>query len=156
MKRLLVFATVVVMAVMVSGLLQAQSDPFSGTWKFNTAKSKYTAGAPPKEETITTVRTGDQDEVTITGTSATGMPISTKYALPVKGGAGKISEGPYDAVSGKVMNDNTREISYMKGGQEILHVNAVVSKDGKTMRGTLKGTDAQGKPVSGVSVFEKQ
>jgi hypothetical protein len=51
MKRLLVFATVVIMAVVASGVLLAQSNPFVGTWKLNIAKSKFTSGAPPKEET---------------------------------------------------------------------------------------------------------
>jgi hypothetical protein len=44
----------------------------------------------------------------------------------------------------------------MKGGKEMLHPRLVVSKDGKTMRVTGEGTDAQGKPISGVEVFEKQ
>ena len=59
MKRLLVFATVVVVAVMASGLLLAQSNPFVGRWKLNLAKSKDT-GAFPKEETLTVQLTGDQ------------------------------------------------------------------------------------------------
>jgi hypothetical protein len=140
-----------------SGLLLAQSDPFSGTWKLSQAKSKYTSGAPPKQETVIIERTRGQDQVNISGVGADGSPLSIKYALPVKGGTGKIlAGGPYDGVSGKTVNDNSRQLSYMKGGQEALHVNVEVSKDGKTMSGTVKGTDAQGKPVSGVSVFEKQ
>jgi hypothetical protein len=39
MKRHLVFATVVVMALVASGVLLAQSNPFVGTWKLNPAKS---------------------------------------------------------------------------------------------------------------------
>jgi hypothetical protein len=31
-----------------------------------------------------------------------------------------------------------------------------VSKDGKTERMTLEGKDAQGKPFSGVAVFDRQ
>ena len=29
------------------------AEPFAGTWKLNTAKSKYTPGPPPKSATIT-------------------------------------------------------------------------------------------------------
>jgi hypothetical protein len=157
MKRLLVFAAVVVMAVVASGVLLAQSNPFVGTWKLNLAKSKDTSGAIPKEETFTVQMVGDQRQVTINGTAADGSPLSFKYAVPDKGGTGKIlAGGPYDGVSGTRIDDNTREVTYMKGGKEMLHLRAVVSKDGKTNRMTLKGTDAQGKPVSGVAVFEKQ
>ena len=51
MKRLLLFATIVVMAVMAPPL--AQSNPFVGTWKLNLAKSEDTSGAFPKEEALT-------------------------------------------------------------------------------------------------------
>jgi outer membrane lipoprotein SlyB len=156
MKRLFVFATLVVMAVVASGVLLAQSNPFIGTWKLNPGKSKYTSGAPPKGEMVTIQSVGDQDEITVTGTASDGSPISNKFEMPDKGGAGKVLAGPYDAVSGKVIDENTREQSNMKGGKEVLHLRAVVSKDGKTMAVTAKGTDTQGKPVSGVSAWEKQ
>ncbi len=157
MKRLLVFATVVVMALVASGVLLAQSNPSVGTWKLNLTKSKYTSGAAPKEEMVTIQMAGDQRQVTVTGTNADGSAISLKYEMPDKGGIGKIlAGGPYDAVSGKRIDDKTREVSYMKGGKEMLHVRTVVSKDGKTLTITGKGTDAQGKPVSAVGVFEKR
>lgn len=44
----------------------------------------------------------------------------------------------------------------MKGGKEMVHFRSVVSKDGKTLTNTTKGTDAQGKPFSRVAVWEKQ
>ena len=64
--------------------------------------------------------------------------------------------GPYDGVSEKRTDDNTRDITWMKGGKEMLHFHAAVSKDGRTMRITSKGTNAQGNPVSGVAIWEKQ
>src|SRR5216683_5417638 len=143
MKRLSVLATVVVMVVMASGLLLAQNSPFVGTWKLNPAKSKFTSGAPAKEETATIQMVADQDQVTVNGTAADGSPISMKYEVPEKGGAGKFLAGPYDAVSGKLIDDSTRELSYMKGGKEMVHLHSVVSKDGKTMKIAVKGTNAQ-------------
>ena len=152
MKRLLGFAAVVV--VVASGVL-AQNNPFVGTWKLNLAKSKFTS--PPREEMFTVQMVGDQDQVTVTGTAAVGSPISMKYEVPDKGGTGKIlTGGPYDAVSGKRIDENTYETSLMKDGKEISHHHLVVSKDGKTMTDTAKGTNAQGNPVSGVEIFEKQ
>lgn len=156
MKRVLRFATVVVMIVAGIGVLIAQSNPFVGTWKLNPAKSKVTSGASPKEETLTVQMVGKQRQVTVNGIAADGSSISIKYETPDKGGAGKILGGPLDAVSGKRIDDNTYETSLMKGGKEMLHHRLVVSNDGKTMRVAGEGTDAQGKPVSGVEVFEKQ
>jgi len=153
MKRAFLFVTVGVLAlgVFVSGLL-AQNSPFVGTWKLNIAKTKIISGAPAKEATVTIQMVGDQDQVT--GTAADGSPV--KYEVPDKGGAGKFLTGQFDAVSAKRINDNTFEIGYMKGGKEMVHFRSVVSKDGKTMTNTAKGTDEQGKPFSRVAVWEKQ
>jgi hypothetical protein len=157
MKPALVLPTVVVMAIVGSGLLLAQSNPFVGTWKLNLQKSKDTSGVIPKEETFTVQMAGDQRQVTIKGTGTDGSPISFKYEVPDKGGAGKVlAGGPYDGVSGKRIDENTREISYLRGGKEMLHLRTEVSKDGKTDRMTLEGKDAQGKPFSGVAVFDRQ
>jgi hypothetical protein len=153
MKRLLVFAAVVV--VVTSGVLLAQSNPFVGTWKLNLAKSKFTSGTPPKEGMFTVQRVGDEDQITVNGAAPDGSSFSLKYEIPNKGGAGKILAGPFDAISGKVIDDSTREVSFMKGGKEMTHIR-IVSKDGKTARETVKGTDPQGKPVSEVLVWEKQ
>jgi len=155
MTRFLVFAAVVALSLVASHVLLAQSNPLLGTWKLNVAKSKFSSGRPPKEETLTVQMVGDQDQVTVTGTAADGSPISMKYEVPSKGGTGKFLAGPFDAVSGKVIDDSTREVSFMKGGKEMLHIR-IASKDGKTARETVKGTDPQGKPVSGVLVWGKQ
>jgi hypothetical protein len=57
---------------------------------------------------------------------------------------------------GKIINDNTHDVSYLKKGKVVTNFTAVVSKDGKTMTLTSKGTDAQGKSASNVAVYEKQ
>ena len=44
----------------------------------------------------------------------------------------------------------------MKDGKDVMHIHAVASKDRKMMRLTVKGTDAQGVPVAGMSAWEKQ
>ena len=153
MRRAVPVAAVLAFA---SGLFAA-ADPFAGTWKLNTAKSVYTKGAPPKEETVSIVESGDQLEVTIKGTGADGSAISTRYTMPTAGGAAKITEGPYDAISAKKTNFYTREITYSKGGKEIIVFRAVAAKDKRSIRVTVvRGTDLQGKPVKGTTVFDKQ
>lgn len=135
----------------------AQSSPFDGTWKLDPAKSKYTTGSPMKEDTVTITTTGGEDQIEGNGTAADGSPAHRKIAVPAKGGAGRfLIAGPYDTVSQKIDNDNARELTETKAGKEALRINAVVSKDGKTMRVTVKGIDGQGKPISGVAIYEKQ
>ena len=68
----------------------------------------------------------------------------------------KVIESPYDAVSGKRMDANQREVMYSKGGKVEFTIRTRIAADGKTMTGTVKGTDAQGKPVEGTAVYDKQ
>jgi hypothetical protein len=142
---LLGFATVLVAA-----------DPFAGTWKLNTEKSKYKSGAPAKEQTVTITEADSNLDVTIKGTAQDGTPISSHYTVPAQGGEGKIMESPYEAVSGKRMGPRQREIMYSKGGKVVLTVRTRVSADDKTMTATVKGTDTAGKAVDGTAVYEKQ
>jgi hypothetical protein len=157
MKRALTIVGVFVLALAATTAVVAQSSPFDGTWKLNPAKSKYTTGAPPKEQTAKITTIGDQVQTEVTGTNADGTPIQMKYVTPLKGGVGKVlSGGPYDGVTRKDINSTTRDVSYMQGGKEALHITAVVSKDGKTLTITGKGTDAQGHSVSSVTVLDRQ
>jgi hypothetical protein len=135
--------------------LFAQS-PFAGTWKLNPAKSKYTTGDAPKDVTIVIEEQGDNLSVTASGTNADGSPLSVKYTVPIKGGSGQVQEGPYDAITSKVVSAHVRDNSYSKNGKEVAMRHIVVSGDGKTMRVTVKGTSTDGKTAAGTDVFDKQ
>jgi len=151
MRRML---SAVALFAMAGALFAA--DPFEGTWKLNPSKTKFTQGAAPKEEALVVAKQGDDYLVTITGTGESGTPVSIKYTVPMNGGEGKILDGPYDAVSAKRIDPKTRETIYSKGGHEVRSSHGVVAKDGKSLRVTLKGTDAAGKPVAGTLVFDRQ
>jgi hypothetical protein len=144
----LVFALLGLAATLVA------AEPFAGTWKLNHDKSKYKTGAPAKEQTVTITEADGNLDVTIKGTAEDGTPISSHYTVPAAGG--KVIESPYDAVSGKRMDANQREVMYSKGGKVVFTIRTRISADGKTMTGTVKGTDAQGKPVEGTAVYDKQ
>lgn len=79
-----------------------------------------------------------------------------KYTVPVKGGAGQIQEGPYDAMTSEFVSANVRDNTYSKGGKQVSSRHIVVSRDGKTMRATLKGINATGQTVAGTEIYEKQ
>jgi len=131
-------------------------NPFAGTWKLNTAKTKYTTGAPAKEATVVVVEQGANLQVTATGTTDDGSPLSVKYTVPTKGGAGTVQEGDFNGITAKVISAHVRENHYTKDGKELRTRRSVVSADGKTMETTVKGTNPKGKPVAGVDVFDKQ
>ena len=145
-----------VLALLGLAAVLSAADPIVGNWKLNPAKSKYKAGQPPKEETVTIVEAGSDFDVTIKGTSAQGTPISTHYTVPAAGGQGKIIESPYDAVSRKRLGQRQAEITSSKGGKVVMTVRTRVSADGKTLTANVKGVDPTGSPVDGTAVLEKQ
>jgi hypothetical protein len=133
------------------------ADPFAATWKMNPAKSKFKAGKPAKEQTVTITEAGSDLDVKVTGTTAEGNPISSHYTMPAAGGAGKMIESPsYDGASGKRLGPRQREISYTKAGKVVYTVRTNVSADGKTMTASAKGVNPVGQTVDGTSVYDKQ
>src|ERR1700720_1626003 len=81
MNRALAYVVVVMLAAMAS-IQVAQANPLLGTWKLNTAKSKYTGTPMPKEMTRTVEADGDSVKYTYAGTAADGSSIS--YGFTVK------------------------------------------------------------------------
>ena len=132
------------------------ADPFVGTWKLNSGKTKYKTGTPPKEQTVTYSEEGSDLHVVVKGTSFDGQPISTHFTVPVAGGAGKIIESFYDAVTMKKTSANERETAFSRGGKVTYSAKAKRSADGKTMTVTVKGTNLSGQNVDGANVYDKQ
>ncbi|MGD1096752.1 MAG: hypothetical protein ABSB35_32760, partial [Bryobacteraceae bacterium] len=141
----------------VTGLLFGADDKLAGTWKLNVAKSKP-APTPPgrgvKAETIVIPESGETATVTISGTREDASAILTKYTVPVHGGPVVYSEGaPPAGVSSatKRIDDRTVDFITRLNGKDVSTNHVTVSADGKTMRLSLKGTDAQGKPVQSLA-----
>jgi hypothetical protein len=149
--------TLAVGVLALSALSFAADDAWVGTWKLNVAKSKYTTGQPPKAQTVVIAREGDAYRFDITGTAPNGTPIMSRFSVPESGGTGTVEPGGvWDGVSAKKVDERTREMTYMKGGQPSMTVRAVAARDGKTLRVTAKGKNPMGEAVEGVSVFERQ
>jgi hypothetical protein len=131
-------------------------DPFAGTWKLNTAKTKYTTGTPAKNVTVVIEEQGPNLQTTVTGTNSDGSPISAKFTVPISGGTGSIQAGDANGITSRRISANVRENSFTKDGKEIRSRHMVVSKDGKTMTSKVKGTNSSGNPVDGTDVYDKQ
>jgi hypothetical protein len=61
----------------------------------------------------------------------------------------------WDSAAYKVVNDNTYEITTMKGGKVFASSKSRVSKDGKTRTLTAEGTGADGKKFKSKAVYDK-
>ncbi len=142
------------------------NDPRIGTWKLNVAESKFSPvfsaimqQAPPKEETMVYRELGtDEYEMTMTGVLTDGKPIAVKGIVPRQGGNVKILQGDlppgFSVVATKIDPTNSYA-TFMLNGKQLFVGQSIVEKNGKTMRVTEMGTDAQGKPFEHLLVFDK-
>lgn len=159
MNRLLGFVAFVLLAALATTPAFAQDNPALGTWKLNTAKSKFTGAPAPKELTRTLTADGDGVKYTFAGTAADGSTLAYSFTAkfdgkdyPVEGKA----PGGFDHISIKKVNDHTYAVSQKRADKAVGSGKAVVSKDGKTTTVTLKYTNTDGKSVSTTGLYEKQ
>jgi len=160
--RALTLGTIVILAVLVGAdvaSLSAQTtDPRVGTWKLNVAKSKYDPGPAPQSQTLKVEASGKGEKITSEVVAADGKRTTTTYTANFDGKDYPITGSALgaDKVSLKRIDARTSERTDKKNGKPVVTIRRVVSADGKTMTATSKGTNAEGKPMNNVAVFEKQ
>lgn len=159
MKRPLGACTVLVLMFFFIGSLIAQTDPFLGTWKLNAEKSKFVPGPPRKSETRIVVTGPFGMRVSVDRVNGDGSTQQFEYTTNLDGKSYPITgQAPYgaDSISANLTTPNTIQSTLTKNGKVVATATTVVSGGGKVLRITTKGTDAQGKHFSNVSVYEKQ
>ena len=134
------------------------ADSMVGTWKLNTAKSKFNGSFVIKSQTDVREATADGGvKVTRDAQLGDGTAIKGSYTYKYDGKEYPVTGLPFDTLSVKRVDANTATFEVKKtGGKYHVTGQTVISADGKTMTQTAKGTDAEGKPISSTSVFDKQ
>ncbi len=137
------------------GLLSAAG--FTGTWKLDTAKSKYEGMAMPKEQTVTITADGKGYDYMAMGTSSTGEAIHTMYTYVKDGDEIKVTGAPFwDALVLKHGMEDKTEIEIKRGGKKVGEATRVLAKDGKSYNITGKLKLPDGKDASLKAVYTKQ
>jgi hypothetical protein len=154
-----VMNALVLMAATAIGLSGA--DNSIGTWNRNIQKSKYTPMPknPIKNQTMVREAVDGGVKVTTKGERADGTPINTTYTIKYDGTPATVSGtgSSVDTVALTQSDANTCLIEMKKeGGKYHTTGSTVISKDGKTMTMTAGGTDADGKPIDFIIVWDKQ
>jgi hypothetical protein len=140
----------------VSGAALAQGDSLNGTWKLNAAKSKYEPGPGPKSQTLVISGTDAARKIAVDATPQNGDALHWEVSgamgaqLPVVG-----TNPNADTYVFTRINATTLEAQYLREGKPTIKQTAVVSADGKTLIVTGTGTDAQGRTVNNVAVYDK-
>ena len=142
-------AAIVAVTLPTVELVGQATDPIIGTWELNLTKSKFTPGPGPKSETRTYVAAGPDIKATSKGIGADGKPTATQWTVNYDGkDRPEIGNPDADALSLKRIDAYTTEFSEKRASKVVLTGARVISRDGKVMTITSKGTDAKGQAVT--------
>jgi len=146
-------------AVALSMTISAQAaDPASGVWELNLTKSTFVpATHTPRSQTRTYQVKGKQETARHTGVDAQGNPTLIEFTATYDGKDYPLKGYPdWDSIAMKRIDAYTTEFTQSRGGKVTLSGKRVVSKDGKTMTVTAKGTTAKGERVDYQIVLDKR
>lgn len=151
------FCAVVCAAVLFSVVASAD-DVHSGTWKMNAGKSSYSPGPAPKSINLKIESDGKSYKVHSETVDAAGKATTLAFDAMVDGKdyPGTNLQSGADSVSVERVDANTMRVKMKKAGKVVMTVTSVVSADGKTRTSTFVGSDAAGKDVKNVVVYDKQ
>jgi hypothetical protein len=154
-RWLLAAATSLAVALFTAGLALAQTDPFVGIWKLDTAKSTPAR----KSETRIVESSPTGLKVSVDRTNADGSNQQFSYTTNLDGKIYPfVGTAPYgaDSIGVTLESSNTLKFQLLRGGKVIGNGTLVVSADGKTATLKSKGTNEKGQTESSVSTYTKQ
>jgi hypothetical protein len=155
MKTKMILIGLAVLALTASGVLA--DNPHMGTWKLNEVKSKFAHGSMARNNTVVYEAAGDMIKVTVDGTDATGKHTQNEWTGKFDGKDYPVTgDATSDMRSYRVISANVMEITNKKDGKEVMTGRIVVSANGKKRTVTTHSTDANGKKITNVAVYDKQ
>jgi hypothetical protein len=153
-----ILKTILVGAILAIGTSAAfAADPAVGMWKLNLAKSTFSPGPAPKSQTRTYAESTQGMTLTVKTTAADGKESTATLTFKDDGKSYPISGNPdFDMVSVTRVDASTVHSTQTKAGAPAGAGVRTVSKDGKTLTFTQKGTHAGGGKYDDVSVYDRQ
>jgi len=160
-----VFIGIVAFVVVQQTSATAQAtQPLTGTWKMNLAKSTFN---PPDLSAASLLVTyevkGDKVTAVLDGVDTSHRAVHSEYTATFDGKDHPIKEtidgkpAPNQGtISWKRIDDRTYEVVNKTNGQVITTRRIVVAADGKSRTTTITGRDAQGRTVHHVMFFDRQ
>jgi hypothetical protein len=128
-----------------------------GTWELNVSKSSYSPGPAPKSQRRTYTRAGQGLTYTATTVDADGTSVTEGWTGVYDGKDYPFTGIPdIDTQAVKAIDPLKAEFTLKKGATILRSGTRVISKDGKVMPVTVKGTNARGEAVHNVMVFDKR
>jgi hypothetical protein len=136
--------------------LDAEQNLLLGVWQLDVAKSRYTPGPPPRNETRTYVRDKDGMKGTIERRRADGMVEVIEYRADFDHEYPVMGTPAYDTIQLKRIDAYTAEAVLSHAGRVFGTARRVVSQDGRTLTIMFRQEDRAGSLQSNVAVYRKQ
>jgi hypothetical protein len=149
------FCTVLAAGCMLMAL--AGESPFVGTWKLNVEKSKLEGIAIDLGSTTARVEPdGAGLRGTVEITTPQGQIYRYSYPITLDGRPIKVTGTPeYDEIETRRVDDRTFTAICKKDGAVVFTERRAVSRDGKSITITRKGTNPQGLAYTATFAFDK-
>jgi hypothetical protein len=152
-----IYLTLLSLVVMSPGVAPGQgSNPFSGTWKANLAKSQRHENHLFESLTMRFEVSDDTVLLTYAGVNMGGKQESNTTKLRPDGKEYPVAEAPGIVVVTKWVGPHILESVARKDGKVLGQSTYEVSSDGKTLTAKIKGIDASGREFEQVIVFDRQ
>ena len=123
------------------------ADPIIGKWKLDVGSSKFVVAAPREQTEVYRETDSGEIEMRLTRVQGQGKSTTTTLMWPSSGGAVHDTDGHLPKEQTLVatsVRPGEWFVTYMRNGKQYLVMHKLISKDGKTMRRTIKGLDAHG------------
>jgi hypothetical protein len=131
------------------------ANPVVGTWTLNLAKSTFSPGPLPKEETRVYEAQEEGVKVTVTTVAADGKATTVNISANYDGKDYPVTGSSlYDAIALKRIDDQTTEGTLMHAGKVVAITHREISRDGRTMTMTFKTSNEP--QINNKAVYEKQ
>ena len=156
-KRLITASLAACLGMVIASSAALAAENWIGTWKLNTAKSKFAPGPGPQSQTLKWEATPQGIQQTADTVDADGKASHGGYLTRFDGKEVPWEGNPNaDTASPKKVDDNTFVNTWKMGGKPTIVAKVRVSKDGKNMTISQTGRNVKGETVHSIAVYEKQ
>ena len=148
----------ILVLVLLSGFISPADDPFTGTWVLNLSKSNI---PPPfsaaKKQIVHLAINGSDLEITEEVVTDSDEKLNIHAKAKFDGKDYPMTGTPaVDTIAYQRVDRNTIKGVGKKDGKVVIQEKTVISPDGNIVTGTYSMTDATGKQVTAIAVFEKK
>jgi len=143
--------------IVLASSVALAADNWIGTWKLNTARSKFAPGPGPQSQTLKWEATPQGIKQTSDTVDADGTASHGGYVTRFDGKEVAWEGNPNaDKANPKKIDDNLFVNAWTLAGKPTITAKVRVSKDGKTLTVSQTGRNAKGETVHSIAVYDRQ